>query len=97
MITPAPEHFLVEPIDPSDEVSEGGLQRIEKTDSPPIKGMLVAMHLTSDSPFRDANLFATPKSKTTVWFEEHAGTEVEHDGKKYLLVKEREIIAYENK
>ena len=82
MIKPIQGYVIVEVIKPSEKKGVGGLQKTEKTNSVPQMGKIVSSATTL-------------KTGLIVYFKKWADEEVEYEGKKYSIIEEKEIIAYE--
>lgn len=94
MILPTQGRVLVEPIEPSTQEGAGGIQKVQKTNSVSEKGIIV------EGSF-DVRLGKNVPGETIgkgalIYFKKWAGEDIEHEGKKYKILEEREIIGYEN-
>lgn len=85
-ITPIADRVLVEPT-PAEEKTAGGIIIPDTAKEKPQRGTVVAVGQgKKDEPM-------TVKSGQTVLYGKYSGTEVQIDGKDYLIMRESDIMA----
>jgi chaperonin GroES len=103
MIKPLPGYALVEPIE--DDLKSGDIYLPEQTKDKPSKGKVVEVSSWAYLPHPESIYFGEDdtetltvvygkiKKGTTVVYKKWTNQEVEHKGKKYLLVHFNELLA----
>ena len=85
-ITPLHDRVVIEPIE-SDSVTKGGIIIPDNAKEKPVKGSVIACgDGKKDEP-------VTVKIGDVVLYGKHAGMNIEIDGKKYLIMREADILA----
>ena len=89
-ITPLADRVLVKPMDQA-EVKKGGIIIPDTAKEKPQQGKVVSV---GKGRFEDGKLVPLDvKAGDVVLYGKYAGTEVKHDGKEYLIVRENDILA----
>ncbi|CZQ91164.1 chaperonin cpn10 [Trichococcus palustris] len=91
MLKPLGNRVIVE-VAKEEEKSVGGIVLASSAKEKSQTGVVVAVgagRVTDNG----TKIEMTVKIGDTVLFEKYAGTEVKHDGKEYLVIKESEIVA----
>ena len=84
MIEPLLDNVLIEPAD-AEKVSTGGVYLHENTKEAPQIGKVLAIGVKVES------LKKTDKNKKVV-YKKWMGNEIKHEGKKYILISEKDIL-----
>ena len=85
-ITMLHDRLLVEP-EPVKTSSDAGMMFAQTADNAPVKGKVVAAGPGIP------DIAMTVKESHQILYDKHAGTEIEIEGKKYLLMREMHVIA----
>ena len=89
MIKPLPGYVLIEPIE--DEVkTSGGVYLPDSSKDKPCKGKVIGIGLRPEK--EDPILWMQIKKDQTVIYKKWTNQEVDHEGKKYLLVSFSELL-----
>ncbi len=90
-IKPMDDRILVEPLE-AEEKTAGGIVLPDSAKEKPQQGKVVA---TGPGKLLDNGERAEMcvKKGDTVLFAKYGGTEIEHDGKTYLIMKESDVLA----
>jgi len=90
-ITPLDDRIVVEPIE-ADEKTAGGIVLPDSAKEKPQQGTVIAVGpgKTLDSGNRAEPLVAVGDR---VLYAKYGGTEVEHEGKDYLILRESDVLA----
>ena len=84
---PLGNRVVVEPSEGDEQVSAGGIYIPDTAKEKPQKGKIVAVGPgTKDNP-------VTVKVGDVVLYGKYSGTELNHEGKDYLIMKENDILA----
>ena len=86
-IKPLGDRVVIEPSEDDAEKSAGGIYIPDTAKEKPQKGTVVAV-----GPGTDENPI-TVKVGNSVLYGKYAGTELQHDGEDYLIMKESDILA----
>lgn len=85
-IKPLHDRVIIEPL-PSETVTKSGIIIPDSAREKPIKGKVIACGSgKKDEPM-------TVKVNDIVLYGKHAGSDLEDDGKKYLIIRESDILA----
>ena len=85
-ITPLSERVLIEAA-PAEEVTVGGIIIPDSAKEKPLKGTVIAV----GNGTKDEEMIV--KVGDTVLYGKYAGTEIEFEGKKYLMMRQADILA----
>lgn len=85
-IKPLADRVLIEPT-AAEEVTMGGIIIPDSAKEKPLKGKVLAVgHGTKDEPM-------VLKEGDVVLYGKYAGTEIEVDGEKYLMMRQNDVLA----
>lgn len=85
-VTPLHDRVIVEPME-IEKVSKGGIIIPDAAKEKPVKGRVISAGIgKKDEPI-------TVKKGDTVLYGKYAGSEIEIDDKKYLIMRESDILA----
>lgn len=85
-IRPLADRVLIEPT-AAEEVTMGGIIIPDSAKEKPLKGKVLAVGLgTKDEPMQ-------LKEGDNVLYGKYAGTEIEYEGKKYLMMRQNDVLA----
>lgn len=85
-ITPLHDRIVIEPV-PEQSISQGGIIIPDSAKEKPIRGVVMSCGKgRKDEP-------VTVKIGDIVLYGKHAGSEIEIDSKKYLIMREADILA----
>ncbi len=85
-IKPLADRVLIEPI-AAEEVTVGGIIIPDTAKEKPLKGAVIAVGQGT----KDDEMIL--KSGDTVLYGKYAGTEIELEGKKYLIMRQSDVLA----
>ena len=85
-IKPLADRVLITPV-PAEEVTVAGIIIPDSAKEKPLKGVVVA----TGNGTKDEEM--TVKEGDTVLYGKYAGTEIEVDGEKYLIMRQNDILA----
>lgn len=85
-ITPLADRVLIEPA-PAEEVTVAGIIIPDSAKEKPLKGKVVAVGRGT----KDEEMVL--KAGDTVLYGKYAGTEIEHEGEKYLIMRQSDVLA----
>lgn len=85
-ITPLADRVLIEPT-PAEEVTMGGIIIPDSAKEKPLKGTVVA----AGTGTKDEEMIL--KAGDIVLFGKYAGSELELEGKKYLIMRQSDVLA----
>ena len=90
-IRPLDDKILVEPLE-ADERTAGGIVLPDSAKEKPQQGKVIA---TGPGKLLDDGKRADPlvKKGDTILYSKYGGTEIEHDGKDYLILRESDVLA----
>lgn len=88
-LEPVGSNILVKRLLPQDKI--GGIHIPEQAQDKPTYGTIVAVSGFIDYDHHPDDKFLTPGMK--ILFGKYSGLDIEHDGEKFLLLKEEEILA----
>ncbi|MFL3876456.1 co-chaperone GroES [Wolbachia endosymbiont of Trichogramma kaykai] len=83
------DNVLIKPIT---EEKQGGIVLPSSAEKKPTKGEVIAIGSGSRSPSGE-RMALTVKAGDKVFYRQWAGTEVEHDNEKYVVMKESDLLA----
>lgn len=82
---PIGDKVLIKP-GPEEEKTKGGLIIPDAAKEPPLRGVVVAV-----GPGKDGNIM-TVQEDDYVMYGRYAGQSIEHDGEKYIIMREDDIF-----
>lgn len=85
-IQPLADRVLIEPM-PAEEVTMGGIIIPDSAKEKPLKGTVIA----AGDGTKDEKMVL--KAGDTVLYGKYAGTELELEGKKYLIMRQSDVLA----
>lgn len=85
-IKPLADRVLIEPV-AAEEVTVGGIIIPDSAKEKPLKGTVVA----AGAGTKDEEMLL--KEGDTVLYGKYAGTEIEFEGKKYLIMRQSDVLA----
>lgn len=85
-ILPLADRVLISPA-PAEEVTKAGIIIPDSSKEKPLKGTVIAV----GNGTKDEEMVV--KNGDTVLYGKYAGTEVEIDGKKYLIMRQSDVLA----
>ena len=85
-IQPLADRVLIEPA-PAEEKTVGGITIPDTAKEKPLQGKVVAVGCGT----KDEEMVL--KAGDTVLYGKYAGTELEHEGQKYLIMRQSDVVA----
>lgn len=92
MLKPLADHVIVEPVVQEEKTSSGIFLPDTAAKEKPQQGKIIAVGVGK---YTDAGVLLKPavKAGDEVLFAKYSGTEVKHEGKSYLILSERDLLA----